>query len=67
MHQNLHQIDLAPYGITVEAIHRNLSPAHLYEHAIRYETGSSIADSGALIALSGGKTLTRKRTCGGDR
>ena len=49
-------VDLAPYGVTVTSIHRNLSPAKLYEHSIRYETGSSIADSGALIAYSGAKT-----------
>jgi phosphoenolpyruvate carboxykinase (ATP) len=49
-------LDLAPYGITVETVHRNLSPAKLYEHSIRYEPGSSIADSGALIAYSGAKT-----------
>jgi len=49
-------LDLTPYGITVETIHRNLSPAVLYEHAIRYEPGSSIADSGSLVAYSGAKT-----------
>jgi phosphoenolpyruvate carboxykinase (ATP) len=49
-------LDLAPYGITVGTIHRNLSPAKFYEHSIRYEAGSSIADSGALIAYSGAKT-----------
>ena len=49
-------LNLAKYGITTETIHRNLSPAALYEHAIRYEPGSSIADSGALVAYSGEKT-----------
>ena len=48
--------NLAPHGITVGTVHRNLSPAKLYEHSIRYEPGSSIADSGALIAYSGAKT-----------
>lgn len=52
----IHHLDLAPYGINVETVHRNLSPAELYEHAIRYEPGSSIADSGALVAYSGKKT-----------
>ncbi|MDR3402856.1 MAG: phosphoenolpyruvate carboxykinase (ATP) [Chthoniobacter sp.] len=56
MTSHIHQIDLAPYGLTVGHVHRNLSPAHLYEHAIRYEPGSSIADTGALIAYSGEKT-----------
>lgn len=54
--QSIHHLDLAPYGITVENVHRNLSPAVLYEHAIRYEPRSSIADSGALVAYSGKKT-----------
>jgi phosphoenolpyruvate carboxykinase (ATP) len=49
-------LDLAPYGVIVDTVHRNLSPAQLYEHAIRYERGSSIADSGALVAYSGAKT-----------
>lgn len=53
---NLHQIDLKPYGITVETVLRNLSPAQLYEEAIRREPGSSIAESGALVAYSGAKT-----------
>jgi phosphoenolpyruvate carboxykinase (ATP) len=53
---NIHELDLTPCGITVEAVHRNLSPAHLYEHSIRHEPESSIADSGALIAYSGAKT-----------
>ncbi|KAH9664177.1 phosphoenolpyruvate carboxykinase (ATP) [Citrus sinensis] len=34
----------------------NLSPAELYEQAIKYEKGSFIASSGALATLSGAKT-----------
>ncbi len=49
-------IDLKPYGITVGTVLRNLSPAQLYEEAIRREPGSSIAESGALVAYSGAKT-----------
>jgi len=56
MNANMHLIDLAASGITVETIYHNLAPAQLYEHAIRYERGTSIADSGALIAYSGEKT-----------
>src|ERR1700676_165810 len=52
----IHELDLIPYGITAKTVHRNPSPAQLYEHAIRYEAGSSIADSGALVAYSGTKT-----------
>ncbi|MEM8738696.1 MAG: phosphoenolpyruvate carboxykinase (ATP) [Planctomycetota bacterium] len=47
---------LAPFGLDVQNVLRNLSPAALYEEAIRHEPGTSIADSGALIAYSGDKT-----------
>jgi len=42
--------------ITVRDIQRNLSPATLYEEAIRREKDSALAASGALIAYSGAKT-----------
>lgn len=48
--------NLQSVGLTVEPVLRNLSPAGLYEEAIRHEPGTSIADSGALIAYSGDKT-----------
>ena len=48
--------DLAQYGITVQDIRRNLSPAALYSEAIREDEKCDIADSGALIAFSGEKT-----------
>ncbi len=47
---------LEKHGITVTEIHRNASPAFLYEAALRYEHGSAISSSGALIAYSGKKT-----------
>ena len=47
---------LETYGIHVEEVHRNLSPAGLYQEAIRHDTGSYLSDSGALIAYSGEKT-----------
>ncbi|KAH0456279.1 hypothetical protein IEQ34_014186 [Dendrobium chrysotoxum] len=34
----------------------NLSPAELYEHAIKHEKGSFITSSGAIATLSGAKT-----------
>lgn len=34
----------------------NLSPAELYEQAVKYEHGSFVASSGALATLSGAKT-----------
>ena len=48
--------DLHSHELTVAEVHRNLAPGELYEHAIRYEEGTSIADNGALVAYSGAKT-----------
>lgn len=47
---------LESLGLEVQTVLRNLSPAALYEEALRHEQGTSIADSGALIAYSGSKT-----------
>ncbi|MEQ1568557.1 MAG: phosphoenolpyruvate carboxykinase (ATP) [Myxococcota bacterium] len=47
---------LASYDINVREITRNAPPALLYEFGLRNEAGTTIADSGALIALSGEKT-----------
>ncbi len=43
-------------SIHVDKVLRNPAPAVLYEEALRYEQGSAIASSGALIAMSGEKT-----------
>lgn len=48
-------IDLSQYGISVQEIHRNLSPAQLYEHGLAND-GSSLTSSGAMVAISGAKT-----------
>ena len=48
--------NLAGHAINVGEIHRNLPPSSLYEHAIRYDKESSIAQNGALVAYSGAKT-----------
>jgi phosphoenolpyruvate carboxykinase (ATP) len=48
--------DLSEYGITVQDVRRNLSPAALYTEAIREDVKCDIADTGALIAFSGTKT-----------
>ena len=48
-------IDLTDVGIQVQEIHRNLSPAKLYEHALASD-GGSITSKGAMVALSGAKT-----------
>jgi phosphoenolpyruvate carboxykinase (ATP) len=48
--------NLAEYGITVQDVRRNLSPAALYAEAIREDVKCDIADTGALIAISGEKT-----------
>ncbi|HPH64447.1 MAG TPA: phosphoenolpyruvate carboxykinase (ATP), partial [Kofleriaceae bacterium] len=47
---------LEKQGISVADIHRNASPAFLYEAALRFEKGSTISSTGALIAYSGKKT-----------
>lgn len=49
-------LSLESLGLEVQTVLRNLSPAGLYEEALRHEQGTSIADSGALIAYSGSKT-----------
>src|SRR5947209_2504584 len=48
--------DLLDLGITVEDVPHNLTVAQLYEEAIRFESRSVLADSGALVAYSGSKT-----------
>jgi phosphoenolpyruvate carboxykinase (ATP) len=48
--------NLQQYGITVDEVNHNLPASQLYEHAIRYEKDASIAENGALVAYSGGKT-----------
>jgi phosphoenolpyruvate carboxykinase (ATP) len=47
---------LEAHGISVAEIHRNATPAFLYEAALRHEKGSAISSTGALIAYSGKKT-----------
>ncbi len=49
-------VDLKPHGIQVEDTRRNLTPSQLYEEAIRHESGTRIANTGALVAYSGDKT-----------
>jgi phosphoenolpyruvate carboxykinase (ATP) len=49
-------LDLSEYGLTVREVHHNLSCGALYEHAIHFDKESSVADNGALVAYSGGKT-----------
>jgi phosphoenolpyruvate carboxykinase (ATP) len=49
-------MNLNAYGLTVPLVFRNLSPARLYEEAMRFEAGTAISDHGALIAYSGKKT-----------
>jgi phosphoenolpyruvate carboxykinase (ATP) len=42
--------------LTVREIHRNLPVGILYEHAIRFDKETRIAENGALVAYSGAKT-----------
>jgi phosphoenolpyruvate carboxykinase (ATP) len=50
------KIDLSEHHIHVETVWRNIAPAKLYEEALRYEKGSAISDTGALVVSSGAKT-----------
>ena len=50
------KFDLSVHGLNVQTILRNADPSQLYEEAIRYEPGTRISNSGALIAYSGEKT-----------
>ncbi len=47
---------LEKHGIETENIMRNPSVASLYEAALKYEEGSAINSTGALVAISGEKT-----------
>ena len=48
--------NLSQYGIDVPLVHRNTSVPQLYEIALRYEEGTSISNTGALMVYSGQKT-----------
>ncbi|RLA37079.1 MAG: phosphoenolpyruvate carboxykinase (ATP), partial [Gammaproteobacteria bacterium] len=52
----MQSFSLESYGITVDRVLRNTSPALLYEEALRNEPGTAVSSTGALIALSGAKT-----------
>ena len=52
-------VDLTDHDIQVRRVLRNIAPAQLYEEALKYDRGSAIADSGALIISSGAKTGTQ--------
>jgi phosphoenolpyruvate carboxykinase (ATP) len=49
-------LSLRDHEITVSEVRRNLTPAQLYEDAVRHDHGARIADGGALVAYSGEKT-----------
>ncbi|KAL8030166.1 hypothetical protein ABFX02_14G270500 [Erythranthe guttata] len=61
-HQQQHRhfaapnLNMSDSGLKFTHILYNLSPAELYEQAIKYEKGSFITASGALATLSGAKT-----------
>jgi len=48
--------NLDQYGITVESVVRNASPARLYEEAIYHDEGTAISNTGAIMLRSGDKT-----------
>ncbi|WIA44312.1 hypothetical protein OEZ86_007107 [Tetradesmus obliquus] len=43
-------------GVKPRAVYRNLSPAELYEKALKFEPGTHVVSSGALATTSGKKT-----------
>jgi phosphoenolpyruvate carboxykinase (ATP) len=47
---------LEAHGIQVPEVHRNATPAFLYEGALKHEKGAAISSTGAMIAYSGKKT-----------
>jgi phosphoenolpyruvate carboxykinase (ATP) len=49
-------VDLSQYEITGPTVLANLSAAALYEEAIRYDHGTCISSTGAIVAYSGDKT-----------
>lgn len=49
------KLDLTEYGISVESVVRNGSPALLYEEAILHDATAAIVSSGALALRSGEK------------
>ncbi|PWA57996.1 phosphoenolpyruvate carboxykinase 1 [Artemisia annua] len=57
-HRHVHAPTLSTSDSSLKFTHilYNLSPAELYEQAIKYEKGSFITSSGALATLSGAKT-----------
>lgn len=50
------EIDLSKHGIKVTNIIRNAAPSQFYEEAIKYDSGSVIANNGALVVRSGKRT-----------
>ncbi len=52
----MNRLDLTRHGIGSAAALRNATTTELYEYALAHETGTAIADSGALIAFSGERT-----------
>ena len=48
--------NLSEYGIDIDNVERNTSPASLYQQAFQLDKGASLSSTGALIAYSGDKT-----------
>ncbi len=49
-------MNLNQYGIDCQEVYHNLPAPILYEHAIRFDSGTKLTDQGALVAYSGEKT-----------
>ena len=59
----LHQAPTSDVGLKPVTVYHNLSPAELYEHALKYEPGTHIVSSGALATMSGKGGAFSKRPC----
>jgi hypothetical protein len=64
--QKMNTISLESVGLQVSAVHRNLPPAELYEHAIRHEHGSRTGKPAARRKTNASSnTMPHARMCGG--
>ena len=59
----LHQAPTSDVGLKPVTVYHNLSPAELYEHALKYEPGTHIVSSGALATMSGKGGAFSTRPC----
>ena len=52
----MQELTLSHIGIKVQEVHRNLNPATLYEHALKFDPHAKLTNTGAISTRSGEKT-----------